>query len=96
MKVLFSVLLLCGFALAADSPIAEATCTVTVARLPEWPAAIVQPPITEVHQLARCEDVKFQGGGVVIRALSNAGSGKWYVRYYPAHKLESVTVTPKE
>ena len=95
MKVLFSLLLFYGFAVAADSPLPEATCTATVTRVAVTPG-IIQVNNPETFQLARCEDVKFQGGGVVIRALSSAGSGKWYVRYYPAHKLETVTVTPKE
>jgi len=95
MKVFSAVLLFCGFALAADPSLPEATCTVSVTRVAVTPG-IIQVNNPETFQLARCEDVKFQGGGVVIRSLSNAGSGKWYVRYYPAHKLENVTVTPKE
>ena len=38
---------------------------------------------------------KYQGGGVVIRYIVEPLTGKWATVYYPAHRIQSVTVTPK-
>lgn len=50
----------------------------------------------EVYSLERCEDVKFKGGGVVIKYIIDPThptlGHKSATVYYPAHRVRSVTV----
>lgn len=94
MKLLIPLLLLSGLAIASEPATAtDSTCQASVIRMPNPEGIIQAKPIH--YELARCEDVKYQGGGVVIRYIVDPLTGKWATIYYPAHRVKSVTVTPK-
>lgn len=94
MKLLIPILLFSGLAIAGEPATAtDSPCQAAVARMPSL-EGIVQIPVI-YYALARCEDVKYQGGGVVIRYIVEPLTGKWATIYYPAHRIQSVTVTPK-
>ena len=90
MKLLISLLLLSGLAIAGES---TAACQAAVTRRPN-PEGIIQVNPVQ-YDLARCDDVQYKGGGVVIRYIVEPLTGKWATVYYPAHRIQSVTVTPK-
>ncbi len=94
MKLLIPILLLSGLAIASEpATTTDSACQAAVTRMPNLEGIIQVNPIR--YDLARCEDVKYQGGGVVIRYIVDPLTGKWATIYYPAHRVQSVTVTPK-
>ncbi len=81
-------------AIAADTqplPV-TAECQAVVRPAPH-PNGIIQ--VTLHYDLAKCEDVQYKGGGVVIRRLLNPNLGTWDTLYIPAHRIETVVVEPK-
>lgn len=94
---LFALFLLAALSLIAGDAVerkaVEAKCTLHVVMVN--PNIGNVPTTIRTYNLARCEDAEFKGGGVVIRHITDELMGTWSIRYYPAHKIDSVSVTPK-
>jgi len=86
-RLVIVLIAFCGLCLA-QGPI-EVKCEALVTKNAE-PIAVLK------FDLARCEDVQFKGGGVVIRYISDKLMGAWSIRYLPAHQVKAVAVTPKK